>query len=378
VIRGIVTQPEDCGQVDPESVTTAVSEATGWFAQNQNDDGTWLYRYDRDTDEDLGDYNIVRHSGVTMSLYQAATIGTEGALESADRGAQWAFDNLVDAGEGRAFATGSRVEAGASGLLLAGLVERREFTGEDRYDEEMDDLATFLVGQIEPSGALLAAFDPTTGKPVPGEYSYYFTGESSWALARMAEVFPDNGYTDPVRAVAHYLATERDVVEELFPPIADHWAAYTLDQINAWSSGDGLSDDEMDYANRLARLFGAQVRYESQRSNGNWSYVTRGRQTLAAGLGTLGEGLTSLWHVAQSDERLASQSDAIAERALCVSSLLVDRQASADTASKYANPSRVQGAWFQFGITQMDDQQHAMSALLRSLPIIESKSLEDQ
>ncbi len=377
-LRAIVTQPERCGPVSTAEVTDAVSEAGDWFANNQNADGTWLYRYDRDSDEDIGGYNIVRHSGVTMSLYQAAAIGTPGALETADRGTAWALDNLVDVGDGLAFATGERVEAGASGLLLAGLVERREFTAEDIYDDEMAALATFLVGQIEPSGAVLAAYDPQTGAPVPGEYSYYFTGESSWALARMAENFPDDGYADPTRAVAHYLATERDATEELFPPVADHWAAYTLGEIDAWSSGDGLSEDELGYAERLAKLFGSQVRYESQRSNSAWSYVIRGRQTLAAGLGTLGEGLTSLFHIAQTDERLAPHSEAIAERALCVSSLLVDRQASAQTASQYTNPQRVQGAWFQFGITQMDDQQHAMSALLRSLPVIDSQSEEDE
>ncbi len=375
--RYVVAQPEHCTVPTTDEVTGAVAEATDWFVRNQNDDGTWLYRYDRDADEDLGDYNIVRHSGVTMSLYQAATIGTEGALETADRGAEWALANLVDTDPGRAFATGTRVEAGASGLLLAGLVERREVTGDDIYDDEMADLAAFLVGQVEPSGAVLAAYDPATGAPVPGEYSYYFTGESAWALARMAQTFPDGAYADPVRSVAHYLATERDVAEELFPPIADHWAAYTLDQVNAWTAGERLTDDELAYADRLAKLFGAQVRYESQRTNSNWSYVTRGRQTLAAGLGTLGEGLTSLWNIAQTEPRLADEADEITERALCVSSLLIDRQASTEVAERYADPNRVEGAWFQFGITQMDDQQHAMSALLRSLPIIASQSEED-
>ena len=45
---------------------------------------------------------------------------------------------------------------------------------------------------------------------------------------------------------------------------------------------------------RLASLFGVQVRYESQRTNGFPSRVTRGRQTLGAGLGTIGEGLANL------------------------------------------------------------------------------------
>ena len=39
------------------------------------DDGTWLYEYDAESDRDLGSYNIVRHAGAIMGLYQAATRG---------------------------------------------------------------------------------------------------------------------------------------------------------------------------------------------------------------------------------------------------------------------------------------------------------------
>ena len=98
-------------------------------------------------------------------------------------------------------------------------------------------------------------------------------------------------------------------------------------------------------------------------------------------MGTLGEGLGNLWFVAADADR-----DAIAERALCVAGMLVDRQAdgpgSDDPGSDGpgSDDSSVDdaelGAWFQFGVTQMDDQQHALSALLLALPILAEQADE--
>ena len=373
-IRAFVAQPEDCSDPGGPAIRTAVDEAVGWFTRNQNADGTWLYRYDKDADVDVGGYNIVRHAGVTMSLFQAATVGSPDALGTADRGLVWALDRLVPAGDGVALSDGGQIKVGATGLLVAGMVERLELTGDPVHDDELIALGRFLQSTVEDSGAVLAYWDTEADAPVPNQYSHYFTGEVGWALARLHRAFPDAGFGPDALAVARYL-TVRDEVEGRYPPTPDHWAAYTYDEVARWSpDGADLGDAELDQVLRLAGLFGAQVRYESQRGEGWWTYVTRGRRTLGAGLGTLGEGLTGLWRVAstttgQTNDALADERDDIAERALCVASLLVDRQVDASEAQEELDPDRARGAWFQFGVTQMDDQQHAMSALLRALPI---------
>jgi hypothetical protein len=61
---------------------------------------------------------------------------------------------------------------------------------------------------------------------------------------------------------------------------------------------------------------------------------------------------------------LREQQPWLHERLYCVAELLVDRQINADDAASLPNSSSAQGAWAQFGITQMDDQQHAISAML--------------
>lgn len=376
-LRLVVVAPEDCPEVTAADAEGAVTEAVGWFERNQRPDGTWLYRYDAAADEDLGGYNVVRHAGVTMSLYQAHGAGVGGALEVADAGADWALAHLVRHDDWAAFEPSSRrVTTGATALLVAGLVQRREATGDAVHDEVLAELGRFLESQVEPSGAVRAEWDAELRQPRPGVYSPFFTGEAWWALALLHRAFPDDGWDEPARRIAHYVATRRDEVEGYQPDISDHWAAYGLEVMTTWPGADPdrpLSAEEAVYAERQAAFAGIQVRWESQRTDEWPNWWLRGRRTLGAGLGTLGEQLGGLWRVARADGRLADLADPLAERAVCVAGMLVDRQVDAAEAAATADPDRTRGAWFQFDVTQMDDQQHALSAVLLALPILEER-----
>ena len=191
-----------------------------------------------------------------------------------------------------------------------------------------------------------------------------------WALARLHTALPGEGWDAPARRISEYLVTERDDAERRFPPVSDHWGSYALAEMAAWPSApaDGqLTDDELAYARRQAGLFGVQARYESQRrdrghrplhprpvrADRRHRHGGRGaRRDLAAG----GPG-----------RRPRVDTDAVGDRLVCVAGMLVDRQAHSDD-------PRTDGAWFRLGVTQVDDEQHAISALLAALPVIEERS----
>ena len=84
------------------------------------------------------------------------------------------------------------------------------------------------------------------------------------------------------------------------------------------------------------------------------------------------EALTGLWLTAREERRLADLRGPIAERATCVAGLAVSAQVDAQDSAVAAHPERVEGAWFVDGETRMDDQQHALAGLLRTIPIVEA------
>jgi small neutral amino acid transporter SnatA (MarC family) len=375
---GVAAPPEHCPTAAPSELRRSAQASVDWFVRNQNPEGSWLYEYNADTNTTSApaDYNWVRHAGATMGLYQAAAADMPGALRSADRGTEWALDRLIERDGWSAFGSPAQVSTGASALLAAGLAIRREATGDDRYDDVLAGLGRFLVAQTEPSGAVLASYDTGTGAPVPGEYSKYYTGEAYWALARLDRAFPGEGWGRVADRIGTYLATRRDDAEDHWPPIPDHWAAYGMaERVSA--GGRSLSGDEADYARRQAELFGAQARWLAQRY-GPWGEVVRaGYEPRGGWYGVIGEALTGWWRVAGQDARLAEVRDAISDRATCVAGLAVSAQSGAEEAAGAARPGRVEGAWFRDGVTRMDDQQHALSGLLRTIPIAQAGAPAD-
>ena len=381
VAFGVLAPPEHCPEVTSADLDARATAAVDWFTRNQDDDGTWLYEYDADDDRETPSaYNVVRHAGAVMGLYQAASAGIPGALESADRGVAWVRQHLLERDGWTAVSYEGRTAVGASALLAAGLVERRLTTGETDGDDLIRGLARFMAAQTEPSGAVLAEFDASTGSATPGSYSKYYTGEAYWALARVHRLFPSEGWGAVADRIGDYLATRRDDVEGYWPPLADHWAAYGLAETVAFPERDPerpLTDAELAHAERQAALFGAQVRWISQQA-GPWGSAVRGTFTpRGGGYGVVGEALTGLWRVAEADRRMADEGGPIAERARCVAGLAMDEQWVGDRAADAPRPDRVDGAWFVDDVTRMDDQQHAISALLRTVAIVEAEPSAD-
>jgi hypothetical protein len=377
VVRLVVLQPERCGDVSPGDVEQATAAAVAWLVDNQRPDGSFLYRYHRGDAADEGGYNTVRHAGAIVALEQAATFGHPGAAEAADRATGWALARTVEVPDaGRALSDEQQpdlVPSGATGLWLAALVERRERTGDPTHDELLADLGRFMVSMVTADGAVLGRYDRALEAPVPQSWSRFYTGEVFWALAGLHLAFPDAGYDDPTERIGTYLATRRDEVEGWWPTLPDHWAAYGFATMVRWPERAGdhpLTEDQVTYLREQAALQSAQIRYESQRTDSWWTHLTRGRPTLGAGLATIGEGLVQLWAVAGADARLADLRPAIAERTRCTVGVMVERQVTPDAAGRWGEPERVAGAWFQFDVTQVDDQQHAVSALLYAEDIV--------
>jgi small neutral amino acid transporter SnatA (MarC family) len=229
------------------------------------------------------------------------------------------------------------------------------------------------VAQTEDRGSVIAYRDPH-GAPYAGVYSPFATGQVFWALALMHQQFPGEGWDARAVRIGTYLATERDDREDDMPDVSDHWAAYGLATVAAWPAADPahpLPAALVPLFERQAGVLGLQIRWESQRSDGWLNTLVRGGHAIPAGLGSLGEGIAGLWRVAGADPQLAGLTGALGERATCAAGMVASRQVTAAQAATYPEPGRVQGAWFHGGLTRMDDEQHTLSSMVRSLPIAE-------
>jgi len=363
-----VAHPSSCPAPSAEEALRAARDGVRWIAANQTDDGSFLYRYDRARGAVVPGYSYARHGGTLLALEQARGVGISEATNTAEPALEWAIGELTDLdGDRAAFGP----ETGATALLVVALVERRHQDGVTTADPLLERLGRFLVGTVTERGSVVATWDLVTDEPVVGSRSPFFTGEILWALARLHAEFPAAGWDAPARRLSQYLVTERDDAEGWFPPVSDHWASYAFAEISAWPADEhgraGLDDAELAYARRQAGLFGVQARFESQRRPDGVVRLTRGPRALTAGIGTVGEGLGGIWRLGATEDGLAPDRGAVGDRLACVASLLVDRQT-------HSGDARLDGAWFRQDVTQVDDAQHAISALLQALPVLQARS----
>lgn len=370
MIRIGIIPSEVCPPVTAAEAAATVDGAVGWITDGMSDGGRYTYGYHRGDDAVNIAYNAARHAGVTMSLYQVAGAHDPGVLDAADRALGYMLERLIEQDGVSAWRPpGQDVPLGANSLFLAGLAVRRHVTGDDQYDGLMRRVGAFLIGQQLPDGNMLAYWRPATGDPVPGITGKFATGEAAWALALMEQHFPGEGWADAAVLTIDYLNERRDRDEGRISRMPDHWAAYALSALPA----ELLDDDRAGYARQLAGYFGIRLRFESQRLGTGLNLATRWFPGPPAGVGTAGEGIGALWTLAVTDERIEDLRPNIEERLVCVAGMMADRQVGSEEARKYPQPGLAAGAWFYRGYTQMDDQQHVISAVLAALPVLEAR-----
>ena len=246
-------------------------------------------------------------------------------------------------------------------------MERAQVTGDHTDDELVQALGRFVLVQQQPDGRFLGTWSRPLQAPLPGYTSNYSTGEAFFALAMLANRFPDGGWREPTERASHYIATQRDEDEgyDIFP-WGDQWSAYALDQMKAWP----INADAAAYARRLAERFGYRARRESQKRDHGVISLLRNPPSRGAGFGTTLEGLGSLWRLASADPRLADLRPQLAERVACAAGLLTERQATTATAARYPEPGLVAGAWYSDDVTRLDDQQHTMAGLAAAAAVL--------
>jgi hypothetical protein len=207
------------------------------------------------------------------------------------------------------------------------------------------------------------------GAEVPGLFGPFATGEASWAIALLDEAFPGEGWAGAAALTVDYIATTRAREEGYIARLPDHWAAYTLSALPS----DLLDETRLGLARRLAGYFGIRLRMEAQRRGDGINLWLRWYPGPPAGVGTAGEGIGALHLMTLREPALADLRENIEERLVCTAGFTVQRQVGAEEAAELPRPELAAGAWFYRDYTQMDGQQHVLSALLSALLVLEER-----
>ena len=373
VIRIAAVPAEVCPVATADEVRHAAVAAGDWLARGIDDEGRFLYGYDREADQINTGYSIVRHGGATVSLYQLATDADDRFFQAGESGLEWMLDRVIEtAPDASAVAQPSNdARLGTTAFAVVALALRRSITDDPGHDDLMRRFGRFIIGQRDDQNGLLAFWSASGERPVPNLHGPFATGEALWALAELDSVLPGEGWGEAAIPTMRYLASgQRERREGYLSRLPDHWAAYALEALDA----DLLDDELIDYARRLAGYFSLRLRFEAQRTGEGINLVVRWYPGPPAGVGTAGEAMGALYTLARRDSRLVDLAPEIRERLACMGGFMVNRQVDIAEAADEPRPELSEGAWFYRGYTQVDGQQHVLSALLGAAKAMEDNS----
>ena len=246
-------------KVTPTELTDAVRAGADYLCRVLDDRGRFEYQYNVVEDKSDRAYSILRHAGSTYAILEAyGETPNPLYLQKATQAIHYMESRVTRTSDGTYLQDNLNEEqqkSGGTGLMLVALAKYTELTGGDpQLQEEMRDLARYIVHQQYPDGHFRSNEDvkkedeSAAGKDLVKEVTYY-PGEAVLGLVRLYQIDPQQKWLDAAKKGADFLIKVRDVNDDLDHQIHDHWLSYALDDLYRLTKDQAY----VDHAFKIAR-----------------------------------------------------------------------------------------------------------------------------
>lgn len=241
----LYSDPQEYGRrvidnVDKAFVSDIVKNASSFLINQVKPDGSFVYGMYPRFDNDIDNYNIVRHASTLWSLVcQYRMTGNEDLVSVIESAIDYMIENaVIYSDENTAYlleSKSSEIKLGGCGVAVVALTEYMDAFNSDKYA----DVAVKL------GNGILTMFDMNNGeyyhilnKDFSRKEAFrtvYYDGEASFALCRLYNLTGDEKWLNAAKsAVEHFIAAD-------YVQYKDHWVAYTMNEITKYT------DDERYY-----------------------------------------------------------------------------------------------------------------------------------
>jgi hypothetical protein len=372
VFRGnVLSEP-----VAAPALRQSLLDAARYLVRSIGPDGRYCYVYSAREDRCEQDYNLLRHTGTTYSLYQLAGLfRLPELLGPAERTTEWlrAQTREVEGDPTRAYLLeGDTAKLGAAGLAVLALVEREQVLRDGRDRELLAKLGRFLVSQQNSDGYFQSFFRWRADLDVPAHNSIYYPGEALLALVRFYRMAPDPSLLDAATRGAGFLVHRRwrwGGMELFVPP--DAWLGQALAELDTLTQADWLRD----YAYRIVEVTDLSMLTDSDGASpdlvgGPASGPIFPGVTPA---GARNEATTAVWKMARRRGEV-EHAARLRELALLSARFQLSQQFRANNSYFLPEPLRARGGFRATAVDhriRIDYVQHNVTGLLGVLEMLE-------
>lgn len=215
--------------LDKAYVEQILKHASSFLVDQIRPDGSFVYGMYPRFDNDIDNYNIMRHASTLWSLVCRFRMQPSPELKATiDSAFDYMLTQIIYDADGNAYlheAKSDEIKLGGNGVAIVAMTEYMDVLVSDKYMEVCRRLG----------GGILTMLDQQTGEfwhVLNGDFTrkeayrtVYYDGEATFGLCRLYSLTEDQKWLDAaVSAVDHFIAAD-------YTQYKDHWVAYAMNEI---------------------------------------------------------------------------------------------------------------------------------------------------
>lgn len=218
--------------IDGNFARELILNASEFLEEQVQEDGSFVYGIYPRFDNNIDNYNIVRHAGTIWSLVcRYRLIPDESLAEKIEQTIDYMLKFVVYDDQGRAYLyeeKSDEIKLGGSGIAMVALTEYMDVFQNDRYQDVCVALGNGILTMMDQS-------DGTYYHVLNGDFSrkeefrtIYYDGEATFALCRLYSLTKDPVWLEAAQAAVDHF------IEADYTQYKDHWIAYSMNEITKY------------------------------------------------------------------------------------------------------------------------------------------------
>ena len=268
--------------LDGDYAKQLILNASAFLERQINEDGSFIYGIYPRFDNEIDNYNIVRHASTIWSLICRYRIAPDEELaEKIERTIGYMLDYVIYDSQGRAYLyekKADEVKLGGCGVAVVALTEYMDVFQTDRYTDVCRSLGEGILSMMDQGKGTY--YHVLNGDLTRKEEfrTVYYDGEATFALCRLYGLTGEGRWLQAAQAaVEHFIQAD-------YTQYKDHWVAYTMNEItkyipnrpdyyafaldNAQKNLDAIAQRDTTYHTYLELLMATFQIYERMIQNG--------------------------------------------------------------------------------------------------------------
>lgn len=218
-------------EMDRKQLTKLAGISSQYLADMVQEDGKFIYGYYPIDNEEMEDYNIIRHAGTVWNLIlQYEMTRDKSLLEPIEKALGYLEDNFHYMNGYTAFLNDrGTLNVGGNGISLLAFVSYTEITGSTKYIHLIRSAANGILYMQKENGGFTHTLYKSNYQVHKDYITVFYDGEAMYGLLRAYGLLKDRRYLNAAEKAGDYF------IDNNYETLNSHWIAYGFNELTKYS-----------------------------------------------------------------------------------------------------------------------------------------------